>query len=90
MKFKAQINGKNIKNPFVKLGVGLVGVTLMVSVLLFVALPLIGLIAVGGVVALVALPFVSRFGKISQIRKNTKPVGSPKPEPRLVEPTDPP
>jgi len=90
MKFKAQINGKPIKNPFLKLAVGIVGVTLLSSVLLFLALPLIGLLAVGGVVALVALPFVARFGKISQIRKNVKPVGSQKPAPRLVEPTDPP
>lgn len=74
MKFNAQINGKPIKNPFLKVALGLVGVTVMVSLFLLLALPLLGLVALGAVAGLVALPFVAKFGKISQIKGEPKRV----------------
>jgi hypothetical protein len=88
MKFNAQINGKPIKNPFLKVALGLVGITVMVSLFLLLARPLLGLVALGAVAGLVALPFVAKFGKISKIKSAPKPVKPIEAEPRLGGPDD--
>ncbi len=92
MKFKAQINGKEVRNPFLKLGLAAIGLTIGLSLMFLLALPLIGAAVLIGAGTLIALPLISRFGKISKIDrapKNVTPDLSTPDKPRLIKPVDP-
>jgi hypothetical protein len=93
MNFKAQINGTTVKNPFVKIGILALGALLGLSAMRLLVLPMVGVAVLIGAGTLLALPVISRFGKILKIEGTPKNFTPPLPtasSPRFLKLIDPP
>ena len=97
MKIHAQLNGKEIKNPLARFGIGLLGATVATLLIVFVALPLVGIAAgvviIGGLTFFIARPIALAFGKkrknhkisgpVSEMKNVTNPGSAPLPSSKI-------
>lgn len=92
MNFRAQINGKEITNPFARMIVSLLIIGSVVSLVLFLSLWMIGiavgLVAFGAIACAISVPLLVFFGK--RIPIGRRPDAIEAPAVPAIEPAKPP